>query len=67
MRFLYGKLSDPVPVVPSVGKQHRSGLETSQKFTSKPIVVGLTRRQRQPDRKAVGIHDRMNFAGQPAP
>jgi len=65
MRFLYGKLSDPVPVVPSVGKQHRSGLETSQKFTSKPIVVGLTRRQRQPNRKAVGFHDRMNLLVNP--
>jgi hypothetical protein len=63
--FLYGKLSDPVPVVPSVGKQHRSGLETSQKFTSKPIVVGLTRRQRQPNRKAVGFHDRMNLLVNP--
>jgi len=34
---------------------------------SKPIVVGLTACQRESDRQAIGIDQRMDFAGQPAP
>jgi hypothetical protein len=38
-----------------------------QEFAGKPIVVGLTGAQLQQYRKAIGIHERMNFARQPAP
>jgi hypothetical protein len=61
-----GKFSDPVGVIATIGKQHRSRLQARQ-FAGKPIVVGLTGRQREPDGQAIGINHRMNFARQPAP
>jgi len=65
--FLDGKLPDPVGVVAAVSKQHRAGFQTRQQFSGKSIVMGLPRCQRQPYRKAIGVHERMNLAGQPAP
>jgi hypothetical protein len=64
--FLDRKLSDPVRVVAPVCKQHRSGFETSQKFTSKPIVMSLTG-EGKPYGEAIGVDERMNLACQSAP
>jgi hypothetical protein len=63
--FLDSKLPDPAGVVAAVS-QHRAGFQTRQQFSGKSIVMGLPRCQRQPYRKAIGIHERMNLAGQSA-
>ncbi len=46
--FVDGEVSDPVGVVATIGKQHRSRLQARQKLAGKPNVVGLTGRQREP-------------------
>jgi hypothetical protein len=43
------------------------GLAPGKKFASEPIIVRFPGCQREPDRQAIGIDHRMNFAGQPAP
>jgi hypothetical protein len=48
-----GEFSDPVGVVATIGKQHRSPLQARQEPACKPIVVGLTGRQRRPDGQAI--------------
>ena len=48
--LLHGKLSDPVGVIASVGKQHCPGFQTRQPFSGKPNVVCLAGAQRQPYR-----------------
>jgi hypothetical protein len=37
--FLDGMLSNPIGVVGTVGKQHRSRLQSGQKFSCEPIIV----------------------------
>ena len=62
--LLGGKLPDPVGVIATIGEQHRFGLQARQEYRAQPIVVRLTGRQREPDRQAIGIDDRVNLAGQ---
>lgn len=56
--FRGSDLSDPVGIVAAVGEQHRSAL------SGEAVVVRLTSRQREPNRKAIGIDQHMNLAGQ---
>jgi hypothetical protein len=35
-------------------------------FSCEPVVMGLTSRQGEPDRQAIGTDHRMDLAGQPA-
>jgi hypothetical protein len=62
-----GEYSDPVRVVASIGKQHRSRLQARQELAGKPIVMDLTGRQREAEGQAIGINQRMNLARQAAP
>src|ERR1700683_5768908 len=51
--FLHGKLSDPVGAVRTVGKHHCSRLQSRQKCSCQPIVVGFTKCQCQPYRQTI--------------
>jgi hypothetical protein len=63
--FLGRKASDPVRIIASVREQHCSRLQVRQEFFCEAIVMGLTSRQGEPDRQAIGIDHRMDLAGQP--
>jgi hypothetical protein len=58
--FLHGEFPDPIGVVATVRKLHRPGFQMRQQFSSKSIVMGLTRCQCQPYRQAIAIYERMN-------
>ena len=42
------KASDPVRIIATVGQQHCFRLQSRQEFASKPVVMRLTGRQREP-------------------
>src|SRR5579871_6584153 len=64
--LLHRKLSDPVGVIATVGKQHLSGFETREQFSGESNVVGLAGAQRQPYRQTIAIDHRVDFARQAA-
>jgi hypothetical protein len=58
------KLPDPIRVVSTIREQHRLWKEGAEENRTQPIVVRLTRREREMDRQAIGVHHRVNLAGQ---
>ena len=40
--------------------------QSAEESRTQPIVVRLTRRKAEMDRQAIGVHDRVNLARQPA-
>ena len=60
------QFSDPVGIVAAISKKHRSRPQPRQELACKSIVMGLSRRHREPDRQSVRINQRMNLAGQAA-
>ena len=61
--LLAGKLPDPVGVAAAIREQHRLGKQGAEENRTKP-VLRLTWREREMDRQAIGVHDRMNLTGQ---
>jgi hypothetical protein len=62
-----GKGPDPVGVISPICQQHCPRLQARQKFACEPVVVCFSGCQREPNRQAVDIDQRMNLTGQPAP
>jgi len=62
--LLGGECSDPIRIIATVGQQHCFQLQAREEFAGKPVVMRFTGRQREPDRQAIGIDQRMNLAGQ---
>jgi len=61
--LLAGKLPDLVGVVAAIRKKLRLGKQGTEENRTKPIVVRLTSREREMDRQAIGVHDRVNLTG----
>ena len=63
--FRGDKFSDPVGIVAAISKKHQSRPQPRQELARKSIVMGLSRRRREPDRQAVRINQRMNLLVNP--
>ena len=55
---------DPIRVVSTIREQHRLWKQGAEENRTQPIVVRLTRREREMDRQAIRVHHRVNLAGQ---
>ena len=67
MLLLASKLPDPVGVIAAIREQHRLWKQGAEENRAQPVVVRLTRREGEMDRQAIGVHDRVNLAGQATP
>jgi hypothetical protein len=64
MLLLARKLPDPIGVVPTICEQHRLWKQGAEENRTQPIVVRFNRRESEMDRQAIGVHHRVNLAGQ---
>jgi hypothetical protein len=62
--LLAGKLPDPVGVVSAIREQHRLGKQAAEESRTQPVVMRLARREGEMHRQAIGVHHRVNLAGQ---
>ena len=64
MRLAGEQAPYPIRVVSAICKQHRLWKQGAEEHRTQPIVVRLTGREGEMDRQAIGVHDRVNLAGQ---
>jgi hypothetical protein len=64
--LLAGKLPDPVRVVAAIREQHRFGKQGAEESRTQPAIMRFTGRESEMNRQAIGVHHRMNLAGQAA-
>jgi hypothetical protein len=63
---LADKCSDPIGVKSTISEQHGSRFQARQQAHDKTVVVRLASGQRDTNRQATGIDDRVNLGRQPA-
>jgi predicted phosphate transport protein (TIGR00153 family) len=62
--LLTGELPDPIRVVSTIREQHRLWKQDAEENRTQPVIMRFTGREGEMDRQAIGVHHRVNLAGQ---